>query len=85
MVMRGSFKGLQPSSVDLICSHQQFVDDTIVMGESNIFEARTLKETLCKFASASGQLINWVKSEFFLSILQREDNRESAKSWNVGL
>ena len=33
LVLEGEIKGLQPSSQPLICSHRQFVDDTIFMGK----------------------------------------------------
>lgn len=46
------------------------------MGDSSISEARILKDTLCKFASAYGQLINWVKSEvFFINTPKRRQHR----------
>ncbi|XP_059064713.1 uncharacterized protein LOC131856801 [Cryptomeria japonica] len=46
------------------------------MGESSISEARTLKDTLCKFASASSQLINWVKSKvFFINTTERRQHK----------
>lgn len=54
------------------------MDDTIIMEEASISKARTLKNTLCKFASASGQLINWLKSEvFFINIPERRQQRIS--------
>lgn len=78
MVTRGIFKGLQPSSIDHTYSHQQFVDDTIIMGDSSISVAKIPKDTLCNFASASGQLINWVKSEvFFINTPKRRQHKIS--------
>lgn len=36
----GSLRGLQPSSSIQTCSHQQFVDDTIILGEASIVESK---------------------------------------------
>ena len=58
LVLKGDIKGLQPSSHPLICSHGQFVDDTIFMGKSEVREARNLKLALNLYSSASGQLVN---------------------------
>ena len=65
LVQRGIIKGLQPSSHPLICSHGQFVDDTIFMGKSEVKEARSLKQAINLYSSASGQLVNWSKSVVF--------------------
>lgn len=35
------------------------------MGDSSISEAKVIKNTFCKYASAMKQLINWAKSDFF--------------------
>ena len=40
LVLKGDFMGLNPSSSTLVCSHQQFVDDSIVMGEASVKNAR---------------------------------------------
>ena len=58
LVHKGDFVGLYPSSLDLVCSHQQFVDDSIVMGEALAKNARILKRALEDYSSTSGQLIN---------------------------
>ena len=44
MVMKGDFVGLNPSSFALIFSCQQFVDDSIVMGEASIRMLGILKK-----------------------------------------
>lgn len=58
-------KGLRPSSHPLICSHEQFVDDTIFLGKAEVREARNLKKALNLYSSASSQLINWTKSSLY--------------------
>lgn len=65
LIQRGVIKGLQPSSHPLICSHGQFVDDTIFMGKFKVKEVRSLKQAIDLYSSASGQLINWNKSVVF--------------------
>lgn len=62
LVFEGSFQGLKPCSSNLVCSHQQFIDDTILLGSSTIREGRTLKNALNLISKASGQMINWNKS-----------------------
>ena len=46
-------------------THQQFVDDTIMGGESLVKEAKSVKNILNTYSRASGQLINWDKSYVF--------------------
>ena len=62
LVFKGDFVGLYPSSFALVCSHQQFVDDSIVMGEASVKSYRILKRALEDYGLATGQLINWNKS-----------------------
>ena len=59
MVNMGDFVGFNPSSRALICLHQQFVDDSIVMGEALVRIARNIKRALEDYGQASGQIINW--------------------------
>ena len=69
LVLNGDFVGLNPSSSALVCSHQQLVDDSIVMGEASIKNARRLKKALVDYGDATGQSINWNKSQiFFLNV-----------------
>ena len=69
----GDFVGLKPLSEELICSHQQFVDDSIVMGEALVRNARNIKNALEDYGQASGQIINWNKSViYFINV---NDNR----------
>ena len=46
-------------------THQQFVDDTMLMGHPSIQEARSLKNCLTLFAKASGLAVNQTKSQVF--------------------
>ena len=57
----GDFFGLKPSSKELIFLHQQFVDDSIVMGEASVRNARNIKMALKDYGKSLGQIINWSK------------------------
>ena len=46
-------------------THQQFADDTILPGKSEISEAHTLKKIINLYMEASGQKVNALKSEIF--------------------
>ena len=46
-------------------THQQFVDDTMLMGRPSIQEARSYKTSLVTFAKASGLEVNPEKSQIF--------------------
>ena len=75
MVFVGDFVGLRPLSKDLTCSHQKFVDDSIVMGEAFVRNARNIKKALEDYGHASGQIINWNKSViYFINV---NDNRKN--------
>ena len=62
IVVKGDIISLNPSSSSLVCSHQQFVDDSIVMGEASMRNARKIKKTLSEYGMTIGQIINWSKS-----------------------
>ncbi|XP_059075419.1 uncharacterized protein LOC131875341 [Cryptomeria japonica] len=62
LVEKGEFRGLKPSLADQVCSHQQFVDNSIIMGNYFVKDSRSLKKSLDRYGSAIGQLINWSKS-----------------------
>ena len=63
---QGSIHGLRPSSFSNASSHEQFVDNTILMGIAMVKEARSFKNTLNLYIKSSGQLINWEKSFYLL-------------------
>ena len=46
-------------------THQQFVDDTMLMGHPSVQEARSFKNFLNLFAKASGLAVNQAKSQVF--------------------
>ena len=46
-------------------THQQFVDDTMLMGHPSVQEARAFKSCLAAFAKASGLEVNLEKSQVF--------------------
>ena len=62
MVTLGEFVGLGPSFKNLTFSRQRFLDDSIVMGEASVRNARNIKKALEDYGQASGQIINWNKS-----------------------
>ena len=52
-------------------THQQFVDDNMIMGPSSIHEARGIKEIMNTFLEASGLEISKEKSQnYFFNTLQ---------------
>ena len=53
MVLKGDFVDLNPFSTALVCSHQQFVDDFIIMGESSVKNAKILKKALGDYGSTT--------------------------------
>ena len=55
-------------------THQQFLDDTMLMGPSTIQEARGLKEGLDTFIEASGLEINKDKYPQNYGVLRRRDS-----------
>ena len=46
-------------------THQQFVDDTMLMGNPSVQEARAFKYCLVTFAKASGLEVSTEKSQLF--------------------
>ena len=60
----GSLKGLSPHDHPPI-THQQFMDENLLMGHPSIQEARALKHILSTFSKVSGMDVNHEKSEIF--------------------
>lgn len=58
--------GLQPYAFAATSTHQQFVDDTLLMGLPTIGEASSFKSIRSDFSEASGITINPEKSKLFL-------------------
>ena len=75
MVTVGDFVGLKPSSKELNYSHQKFVDDSIVMEEALVRNARNIKNALEDYGQASGQIINFNKSVIYF--INANDNRHN--------
>lgn len=46
-------------------THQQFADDTMLLGAAKELEARNFKKILTKYSKESGQSLNQAKSEIF--------------------
>ena len=86
MVLKGYFVVLNPSSSTLVYSHQQFVDDSIVMGEALVKNARTLEKALVDYGSATGQLINWNKSLiYFINVnMERQMKIKKIIGYEIG-
>ena len=67
---RGEIRGLKVHDGMAPQTHQQFVDDTMLMGHPLVQEAQSLKNILNLFAKASGLAINPNKSQvFFVNIV----------------
>lgn len=86
MVLKGDFVGLNPSSLTLVCSHQQFFDDSIVIGEASVKNARSIKKALVDYGNATGQLINWNKSLiYFMNVsVERQMKIKNIISCEIG-
>ena len=65
LVSLGEIKGLWPSSHPLICSHEQFMDNTIFVEKVEVREARNLKKALNLYSCDLDQLINWNKISLY--------------------
>ena len=61
-ILAGRLKGLHLHEGSEVQSHQQFVDDTLLMAHSAVQEATELKAILQQFALASGMEVNPRKS-----------------------
>lgn len=61
----GEIKGLDPHNSQNPQTHQQFVDDIMLMGIASVREARDIKKMLEEFKQVSGLDINKGKSHLF--------------------
>lgn len=64
-ILAGRLRGLHLHEGSEVQSHQQFVDDTLLMTHSAVQEARELKAILQTFATASGMEVNPRKSRIY--------------------
>lgn len=78
---------LRPSSQASSCSHQKFVDDTLLMGEGSIKEAKILKKTLDTYEQGTGQNISLAKNSifFFNTLEHRKKNISLILGCKVGI
>lgn len=72
----GELRSIDPHNSQIDQTHQQFVDDTMLMGIASVKEARVIKETLEEFNKASGLEINKGKFQLFFFNTQKEIKRE---------
>jgi len=64
-VYNEQYKGLILWGNDLPLTHQQFVDDVMLYGQTTLKEARKIMEILTEFTSISGTEINKEKSDIY--------------------
>lgn len=69
----GRWKGIGVARGEELVSHQQFSNDTLLLGESSPREARVMKYLLENYCLTLGQQVNWNKYEitFFNTSLDR--------------
>ncbi|XP_059066721.1 uncharacterized protein LOC131044985 [Cryptomeria japonica] len=82
----GVWKGVQIAAGVNSITHLQFTDDTFLAGDATTREAQVMKETLDIYEKASGQKVNWNKSEIFFFNTKPCKQREVCKilSMKVG-
>ena len=64
-VQTSQLKGIKVAHQGPTVTHQQFVDDTMLMGTPTVKEARTFNKVLSTFTEASGIKIYLTKSKLF--------------------
>jgi hypothetical protein len=64
-VALGNWKGISLHGEESPASHQQFVDDTMLMASPTLKESLTIKQVLHDFSEASGMCVNEEKSNIF--------------------
>lgn len=72
----GELKGIDLHNSQTSHTHQQFVDDTMLMGIASVKEARVIKKMLEDFNKANGLDINKGKYQLFFFNTQMETKRE---------
>ncbi|XP_050238071.1 uncharacterized protein LOC126687555 [Mercurialis annua] len=66
-------QGLKVSRNGPMISHLLFADDLIIFSECNMASVTTIQNLLHRYALASGQIINFAKSEIFFSSNSQDD------------
>lgn len=72
------------AGVDLV-THQQFVDNTILFGDASLHEAHIIRKSLDIFCIASGQQVNWSKSNIFFFNMDLRKQREIVRILGVNI
>ena len=62
---QGEIKGIDPHEGMMPQTHQQFEDDTMLMGVASVWEAKAIKNILDSFKQANGLEINKCKSNLY--------------------
>ncbi|XP_059070666.1 uncharacterized protein LOC131860291 [Cryptomeria japonica] len=62
---QGMWKGIEIARGVDSTTHCQFADDTCLFGVASMHEVLVMKKVLNRFSWATGQEINWLKSEIF--------------------
>ena len=76
LVHKVDLVGLKSSSKNQIYSHQQFLDDSIIMGEALIKNAKIIKKALNDYGQAIGHFINWNKSSiYFINVIPKRQEK----------
>ena len=76
-----ALKGLDPHNNQSSQTHQQFMDDTMLMGIASVREDRDIKKSLEEFKQASGLDINKGKSQLFFFNTQGETKEVLSELW----
>ena len=61
----GELRGIHLMDTMDAQTHQQFIDDTMLMGHPSVQEARSFKKCLTLFTKALGLVVNPNKSQIF--------------------
>lgn len=75
----GRWKGIKVAHGVEAVTHTQFANDTLLMGEASVREARTICNTLDKYCTVSSQAVNWHKSEFYCFNTHGDIQREISR------
>lgn len=77
--VKGKIKRIAPSSRPSTVSHGQFVDDTSIMGQASVVEAKRFLNILSKYKKASQQPIKFDKSKLYF--IHTPEARQRKIAW----
>ncbi|XP_057840916.1 uncharacterized protein LOC131050447 [Cryptomeria japonica] len=80
---QGLWKGIEIAQGVDSTTHSQFVDDTCLFGVASMHEASVIKKVLDRFTWATGQEINWLKSEIFFFHTECWSQRAIARLFGI--